>query len=138
AVAPGDVIAEIETDKATMEVESVEEGTIASLVVPEGTDGVKVNAVIALLAGEGEDVSEARQAMKAEAPAGKPKAEAPQSEQPAEPARTEAVAGQDEAPSSKTETVPVNDGRRVFASPLARRLAAESGIDLAAIHGSGP
>src|SRR5919197_5070723 len=75
-VAPGDVIAEIETDKATMEVEAVDEGTVAKIVVPAGTEGVKVNAVIAVLAGEGEDASAAAKAA-ASAPA---KAEAPKAE----------------------------------------------------------
>src|SRR5919197_2438215 len=80
-VAPGDVIAEIETDKATMEVEAVDEGTVAKIVVPAGTEGVKVNAVIAVLAGEGEDASAAAKADGAAAPkAEAPKAEAPKAE----------------------------------------------------------
>ena len=88
-VAPGDVIAEIETDKATMEVEAVDEGTVAKIVVPAGTDAVKVNALIAILAGEGEDVAEAakggdaapaKSEAKAEAPKQEAKAEAPKEE----------------------------------------------------------
>src|SRR5687768_2289449 len=88
-VAPGDVIAEIETDKATMEVEAVDEGTVAKIVVPAGTEGVKVNALIAVLAGEGEDASAAAKAggeAKAEAPkADAAKAEATQKEAPISP-----------------------------------------------------
>ncbi len=88
-VAPGDVIAEIETDKATMEVEAVDEGTVAKIVVPAGTEAVKVNALIAILAGEGEDVAEAakggdaapaKSEAKAEAPKQEAKAEAPKEE----------------------------------------------------------
>src|SRR5690606_26460670 len=93
-VSPGDVIAEIETDKATMEVEAVDEGTVAKLVVPAGTEAVKVNAVIAILAEEGEDVSAASAGNEAAVPAAKievPKAEQPKAEAPkAEPAKQEA------------------------------------------------
>src|SRR5688572_18576597 len=74
SVSPGDVIAEIETDKATMEVEAVDEGTVAKIVVPEGTQGVKVNALIAILAEEGEEVAEAAMAAGKEAGDAKPKA----------------------------------------------------------------
>ncbi|MBE0694949.1 MAG: 2-oxo acid dehydrogenase subunit E2 [Aquamicrobium sp.] len=95
-VSPGDVIAEIETDKATMEVEAVDEGTVAKLVVPAGTEGVKVNAVIAVLAAEGEDVSAA-----ASAGAAAPKAEAPKPEAKAEPAKQEAKA--EPAPAARAE-----------------------------------
>ncbi|MBD0416217.1 pyruvate dehydrogenase complex dihydrolipoamide acetyltransferase [Oryzicola mucosus] len=138
-VAPGDVIAEIETDKATMEVEAVDEGTVARLVVPAGTEGVKVNALIAILAGEGEDASAAAKGgdalAKTEAKAEKP-AEAPaKAEAPAqnEPAKVEA------APAPKTEAVPEKaDGSRTFASPLARRIAKDAGVDLSALTGSGP
>ncbi|NWJ23024.1 pyruvate dehydrogenase complex dihydrolipoamide acetyltransferase [Rhizobium sp. RM] len=140
-VAPGDVIAEIETDKATMEVEAVDEGTVAKLVVPAGTDGVKVNALIAILAGEGEDVAAAAKGGDA-APA---KAEAPKQEAPkaeaakAEPAPAKAetpVADQAAAPS--TPALVAKSGERIFASPLARRLAKEAGIDLGNVTGSGP
>ena len=140
-VAPGDVIAEIETDKATMEVEAVDEGTVAKLVVPAGTEGVKVNALIAVLAGEGEDVAAATKsggdsAPKAEAPqaeaakaepkAGAPKSEAPKAEAPAQP-----------APKAVASGSPAN-GDRTFASPLARRIAKDAGVDVSAISGSGP
>ncbi len=94
-VAPGDVIAEIETDKATMEVEAVDEGTVAKLVVPAGTEGVKVNALIAVLAGEGEDASAAAKAGGDAAPA---KAEAPK----AEPAKAEAPKAANGADASST------------------------------------
>ncbi len=107
-VGAGDLMAEIETDKATMEFEAVDEGTITQILVAEGTDGVKVGTVIALLAGEGEDAA---------APAAKP-APAP------------AAAGADGAGAGA--------GDRVKASPLARRIAAEKGIDLSALAGSGP
>ncbi|SUB01047.1 Dihydrolipoyllysine-residue acetyltransferase component of pyruvate dehydrogenase complex [Pannonibacter phragmitetus] len=120
-VSPGDVIAEIETDKATMEVEAVDEGTVAKIVVAAGTQGVKVNSLIAVLAGEDEDVS-AVSAAPAAAPA---KAEAA----PAPAAAAPASAGP--APVSAS-------GERIFASPLARRLASQSGLDLKAIAGSGP
>jgi len=131
SVSSGDVIAEIETDKATMEVEAVDEGKIGKILVAEGTENVKVNAVIAVLLQEGEDAS-AASAPKA-APA--PKAEAPKSEAPtpaAAPAPTPAAA-------AKPATAPARaEGGRVFASPLAKRLAKEAGIDVAAISGSGP
>ncbi|MGO4436820.1 pyruvate dehydrogenase complex dihydrolipoamide acetyltransferase [Rhizobium sp. RAF56] len=127
-VKSGDVIAEIETDKATMEVEAVDEGTVAKIVVPAGTEGVKVNALIAVLAAEGEDVSAAAKGGNGAAPVAKadpapaPKAEAPAAA-PA-PAVAPAAASQ--------------GGNRVFSSPLARRLAKDAGIDLSAIAGSGP
>ncbi len=129
----GDVIAEIETDKATMEVEAVDEGTVARILVPAGTEGVKVNALIAVLAGEGEDVAAAASGAGA-APAAAPKAEAAPVE--AAPAATPApVASVAPAVASAPAAT---DGQRTFASPLARRLAKESGIDLTALVGSGP
>ncbi|RWA64325.1 pyruvate dehydrogenase complex dihydrolipoamide acetyltransferase [Mesorhizobium sp.] len=135
-VSPGDVIAEIETDKATMEVEAVDEGTVAKLVVPAGTEGVKVNALIAILAGEGEDAGAAAKgggdaAPKAEAP----KAEAPKAEAP-KPAATAAPAP------AKAEPAPAANGHaggdRTFASPLARRIAKDAGVDVANVTGTGP
>ena len=146
-VSPGDVIAEIETDKATMEVEAVDEGTVAKLVVPAGTEGVKVNALIAILAAEGEDAAAAAKggngaAAKAEAS----KTEAPKTETP------KSEAPKTEAP--KTETAPVaaapavkpapangaaaSGEGRTFASPLARRIAKDAGIDISGVSGSGP
>jgi pyruvate dehydrogenase E2 component (dihydrolipoamide acetyltransferase) len=135
-VKSGDVIAEIETDKATMEVEAVDEGTIAKILVPEGTQDVPVNDIIAVLAGDGEDVKAAGAGAGA-APAPKP-AEAPAAKSaaaaaPAAPAPAPAAAPQAAAAPAKT-----NGHARVFSSPLARRLAKEAGIDIARINGSGP
>ena len=121
-VASGDVICEIETDKATMEFEAVDEGTIGKILISEGTEGVKVNAPIAVLLEEGEDasaISEAPAVATASAPA--------KTEEPAPAA----------APAAKIEAPAAKEGR-VFASPLARRIAADKGLDLANITGSGP
>ena len=140
-VKPGDVIAEIETDKATMEVEAVDEGTLAKIVVPEGSTDVPVNQLIAVLAGEGED-AKAAGAAAASAPVPAPKAaEVPKAATAAQaPAKTEApkpavapAPAAAPAPASAT-----NGHARTFSSPLARRLAKEAGIDLARITGSGP
>ncbi|ERT82507.1 pyruvate dehydrogenase complex dihydrolipoamide acetyltransferase [Brucella suis] len=136
-VAPGDVIAEIETDKATMEVEAVDEGTVAKIVVPAGTEGVKVNALIAVLAEEGEDVAAA-----AKGAGAAPKAEAPKEEpKPAEAKKEAAAPAAAPAParSEQPAVAPaVNKGERVFASPLARRIAKDAGFDISAVKGSGP
>ncbi|MBY5338239.1 pyruvate dehydrogenase complex dihydrolipoamide acetyltransferase [Rhizobium leguminosarum] len=135
-VKSGDVIAEIETDKATMEVEAVDEGTVAKLVVAAGTEGVKVNALIAVLAADGEDVSGAASSAGSAAPA--PKADgavAPKAEAAPAPAQP-TPAG---APVTSAAPASVSsDGNRTFSSPLARRLAKEAGIDLSAVAGSGP
>ena len=143
-VKSGDVIAEIETDKATMEVEAVDEGTIAKIVVPEGTQDVPVNDVIAVLAGDGEDVKAAGAAAAgkgapkaAEAPAPKP-ASAPAAV--AAPAATPApavVAAPPIVPAA-SPAPQSNGGGRIFSSPLARRLAKEAGIEISRIMGSGP
>ena len=125
-VKSGDLLAEIETDKATMEFEAVDEGTIASILVAEGTDGVKVGTVIATIAAEGEDAS-AAPAPKAEAP--KEAAKAP------EPAPAKEETKPAESPKAAP---PAPDGERVKASPLARRIAAEKGIELSTLSGSGP
>jgi pyruvate dehydrogenase E2 component (dihydrolipoamide acetyltransferase) len=164
AVKTGDVIAEIETDKATMEYESVDDGVLAKIVVPEGTSDVPVNQLIAVLAQEGEDVKAAAAAA-GKAPEKKPGAASP-SPQPSPP-REEAAAQQAAAPSTaahvrpqegKSQAPPVpprapspqregggegvrTNGHapdRVFASPLARRLAREAGIEIGRIAGSGP
>ncbi|TBC72952.1 pyruvate dehydrogenase complex dihydrolipoamide acetyltransferase [Rhizobium beringeri] len=135
-VKSGDVIAEIETDKATMEVEAVDEGTVAKLVVAAGTEGVKVNALIAVLAADGEDVSAAASSAGSAAPA--PKADgaaAPKAEAAAAPAQSTPAAAP--APAAATASAS-SDGSRTFSSPLARRLAKEAGIDLSAVAGSGP
>ncbi|MCC0023434.1 MAG: pyruvate dehydrogenase complex dihydrolipoamide acetyltransferase [Hyphomicrobiaceae bacterium] len=134
SVSAGDVIAEIETDKATMEVEAVDEGTIGKILVGEGSEGVKVNAVIAVLLEDGESAGDIGEAKPAPAP--KPAAEAPA------PAKAEAPKPAPAAPApqpvSAPTPAPVSNGARVFASPLARRLAKEAGIDIARINGTGP
>jgi pyruvate dehydrogenase E2 component (dihydrolipoamide acetyltransferase) len=136
-VKSGDVLAEIETDKATMEVEAVDEGVVAKLVVPAGTEGVKVNALIAILAEEGEDVSAAASSGGGSAPkADAPKAEAAKAETVSEAPKADKPVT-DAAPAPSTPA-PVADGKRVFSSPLARRLAKEAGLDLSAVTGSGP
>jgi pyruvate dehydrogenase E2 component (dihydrolipoamide acetyltransferase) len=160
AVKSGDVIAEIETDKATMEYEAVDEGTIAKIVVPEGTQDVAVNSVIAVLAGEGEDVkSAASGAAKAPAAAAAaPAAKAPEktesgtpSPQPS-PQRGEGAgsaspqtqspsplpSAEKSSPKAAGEGATASNGSRVFSSPLARRLAKEAGIDLSRVSGTGP
>jgi pyruvate dehydrogenase E2 component (dihydrolipoamide acetyltransferase) len=147
-VKAGDIIAEIETDKATMEYEAVDEGTLAKIVVPEGTADVPVNQLIAVLAGDGEDVkSAAAGAGKGAAPAQAAKPAAPASA-PAKPAAAApspqpapAAAPFPAAPAAPAQRAPApatNGHGRVFASPLARRLAKEAGIDVARIAGTGP
>lgn len=130
AVKAGQVICEIETDKATMEVEAVDEGRVGQLVVAEGAEGVKVNAVIAILLEEGE--AEAKGGAAAPAPAAAPKVEVPKVEAPIPQAAPKPAA----VPASKP--APQSGGARIFASPLAKRLAAEKGINLASLRGSGP
>ena len=135
----GDVIAEIETDKATMEYEAVDDGTLAKIVVPEGTQDVAVNAVIAVLANEGEDIKTAASVPKAAAPpvAVKPApAPAPKSAG-ARPAPAAAPSAP-KAPSPPASAEPSRGTNRIFSSPLARRLAKESNIDLNRVQGSGP
>ncbi|WP_067731825.1 pyruvate dehydrogenase complex dihydrolipoamide acetyltransferase [Novosphingobium naphthalenivorans] len=127
-VSSGDIMAEIETDKATMEFEAVDEGTIGKIMVAEGTEGVKVGTVIALLDGEDEDASSAAK------PAAAAKAEAPK----AEPAKAEAKAA---APAATVPAMPKTSGSkddRVVASPLAKRIASAKGVDLGSVTGSGP
>lgn len=125
----GDIMAEIETDKATMEFEAVDEGTIASIAVDEGTEGVKVGTVIAMLAEEGEDLDEAAKA----APAGDAPAETPKTEE----AREEAPSPTP-APAPAASAAPASSGDRIIASPLAKRIAEQKGIDLSGVKGSGP
>lgn len=139
SVSSGDVIAEIETDKATMEVEAVDEGKIGKILVAEGTENVKVNAVIAVLLTEGETAADAK--APAAAPAAAPKAEAPKPAPVAAPVAAVASGSAVVAPAAKAPAAaaaPAADGARVFASPLAKRLAKEAGIALAAISGTGP
>jgi pyruvate dehydrogenase E2 component (dihydrolipoamide acetyltransferase) len=136
----GDVIAEIETDKATMEYEAVDDGTLAKIVVPEGTQDVAVNSVIAVLAGEGEDVKTAAAAAKS-APQAAPQAVAkpvpvPAAKSAAEKPASTAVPG---APKASPAPQPLpKGGNRIFSSPLARRLAKEANVDLNRVQGSGP
>ena len=141
-VKSGDVIAEIETDKATMEVEAVDEGTIAKILVPEGTQDVPVNDVIAVLAGDGEDVKSAGASAGAKPSAPPAKAEAPPAPKPASPppAAPAAAATPVAAPAPQAaSSAPQADGHaRTFSSPLARRLAKDAGIDVARITGTGP
>ena len=152
-VSAGDVIAEIETDKATMEVEAVDEGTLGRILVPEGTQGVAVNQVIALLLEEGESKS-ALDAVKLEAPAAAPAAPPPPAAKPApqpQPAAAAPMAAAQPvaaaAPQRAAPPPPAaapapaargNGHDRIFASPLAKRIAQQAGIDLSAIVGSGP
>jgi pyruvate dehydrogenase E2 component (dihydrolipoamide acetyltransferase) len=128
-VVAGDVMAEIETDKATMEFEAVDEGTVLAITVPAGSEGVKVGTVIATIAGEGDNMSEPAAAIAAPEPTPAPvpivKAEAA----PLAPAPT---------PAPATIAAPRIDDARIIASPLAKRLATEQGIDIAAVKGSGP
>ncbi len=120
-VKSGDVLAEIETDKATMEVEAIDEGTLGKILVAEGTDDVLVNAPIAIILGEGEKLGDMPKA----APA---------------PKTVTAPAAVAAAPTTSAASVPTAkaDGSRVFASPLARRVAKQKGLDLSALKGSGP
>jgi pyruvate dehydrogenase E2 component (dihydrolipoamide acetyltransferase) len=135
-VSAGDVIAEIETDKATMEVEAVDEGTVAKIVVEAGSEGVKVNAVIAILAEEGEDLAEAAKGASGGGAAKADAAPAPKAETAPAKADTPTTDKAPEAPAAGP--APKADGERVFASPLARRIAREEGLDLKKIDGSGP
>ncbi len=125
-VSSGDLLAEIETDKATMEFEAVDEGVIGKILIAEGTEAVKVNTPIAVLLDEGESADDIGEVSAAPAPASAP-AEAPKAEAEAAPAT---------APPPATPTAA--DGSRVFASPLARRIAKDKGLDLSQIKGTGP
>lgn len=123
-VQPGDVIAEIETDKATMEVEAVDEGKIAKILIDQGTEDVPVNTPIAVLLEDGEDASaiDAMPVTKAPPPASKP----------------DVPAASPSAEAQNPSAQPSPEGNRIFASPLAKRLAADAGLDLASLKGSGP
>ncbi|HXC57278.1 MAG TPA: pyruvate dehydrogenase complex dihydrolipoamide acetyltransferase [Rhizomicrobium sp.] len=145
-VKSGDILAEIETDKATMEFEAVDEGRIGKLLVPEGAEGVKVNAPIATLLGEGEDagakvdIATAMQSIKSAVGS----EAAPKKTEPAPTAKISvAPAGDSDSVPTPGEgaatPAPKPEGKdRLFASPLARRIAEQKGVDLAAVHGSGP
>jgi pyruvate dehydrogenase E2 component (dihydrolipoamide acetyltransferase) len=140
-VKAGDVIAEIETDKATMEVEAVDEGVVEALLVDAGTENVKVNAVIARLAGEGSSLE--TPAAPAPRDDDSKKARQPEEAAPAAVSKAAAPPVQAAGETGATTKAPVpklngSTGERVFASPLARRLAQAAGIDLKSIAGSGP
>jgi len=150
-VASGDILAEIETDKATMEFEAVDEGTVARILVPEGSEGVKVGAPIAILAGEGEDAGAAASASPSPPPAGEGKpgaagpgeGAAPKPDAPISSAPPKASAEAPPAPATSPSAPPLSrqgtEGQdRIKASPLARRLAQAQNIDLSGIQGSGP
>jgi pyruvate dehydrogenase E2 component (dihydrolipoamide acetyltransferase) len=128
SIKAGDVIAEIETDKATMEVEAVDEGVLARIVVPEGTADVPVNDVIGVIAAEGEDAKAVKSA---------PSAPADARAVPAPLAPAAALNGSAPAPAA-TPTAAGQGGPRLFASPLARRIAKDAAVDLATLTGSGP
>ncbi len=129
-VAAGDLLAEIETDKATMEFEAVDEGVVGKLLIAEGTEGVKVNTPIAVMLDEGESAEDI--ASDASAPAPEPEAQAAKATE--EKSSQGPASGAVEAPAAPKSA----DGGRVFASPLARRIAAENGLDLTQVKGSGP
>ena len=137
-VKSGDILAEIETDKATMEFEAVDEGKIAKILVPEGTDGVKVGAPIAIIAGEGESV-DAGAAPKADTAAPSPPKAAPEPKADATPKSAPPPQAPVETPAAPPQpAVARAEGDRVKASPLARRLAQAQNIDLSTLQGSGP
>ncbi len=133
-VSAGDVIAEIETDKATMEVEAVDEGTVAKILIDAGTEGVKVNEVIAILAEEGED------AASISAPSNGKSAPVDTSDNPAKKESNPAADEKPEPTSTPTtqSEKPAAQGERIFASPLARRMAKQNGVDISSVTGSGP
>tara|TARA_R110002072_G_scaffold81148_10_gene185894 strand:+ start:15646 stop:16983 length:1338 start_codon:yes stop_codon:yes gene_type:complete len=141
-VRSGDIMAEIETDKATMEFEAVDEGVLASIAVEEGSEGVKVGTVIAILAEEGEDADEVA---KADAPKGSPDEvrDTSPASKGSEPADGEAEGSKEQSeakpePKPASEAAPKPSGDRIIASPLAKRIAEQQGIDLASVTGSGP
>ena len=149
-VSPGDTVAEIETDKATMEVDAADEGTLAKIVVPAGTQGVKVNALIGILAEDGESAEDAIKAIEDEEK--KQASSSPAAAQPASPAAAPQKADASAPVAAATSPnptpatavppaskAPVTDkGNRIFASPLARRLAKQNGLQLELISGTGP
>lgn len=141
-VKSGDIMAEIETDKATMEFEAVDEGVIAKILVAEGSDNVKVGTVIAILAEEGEDASSVQAPSKSETPA----PAKPMPTDPTDPNKTGSEAKPAERTVEQAEDhgkpadsgKPASNGGRAIASPLARRIASQKGLDLSAVTGSGP
>ncbi len=139
-VASGDILAEIETDKATMEFEAVDEGTVLKILVPEGSDGVKVGTAIAMIGEEGDDVAAGGSESASAGPAATASAPAPKEDKKPEPAPP--AKGGGETPKVEAAPAPAapksDSGERIKASPLARRLAEAQGIDLASLTGSGP
>ena len=142
-VSSGDILAEIETDKATMEFEAVDEGTISKILVAEGTDGVKVGAPIAIMAGEGESAdapatpkADTKPAAPPAKAAAQPKPDVPKSDAPAKEAPP--ATGASKTPAAPAAPAKTESGDRIKASPLARRIAQQQGIELAALKGSGP
>ncbi|AUQ66385.1 pyruvate dehydrogenase complex dihydrolipoamide acetyltransferase [Phaeobacter inhibens] len=131
-VASGDLLAEIETDKATMEFEAVDEGVIGKILIPEGSEGVKVNSPIAVLLEDGESADDI--GTTSSAPAAAADEAAPAASEEAAPAPAQAATAATPAPAAPQGA----DGNRIFASPLARRIAADKGLDLAQLNGSGP
>ncbi|MEC7257950.1 MAG: biotin/lipoyl-containing protein, partial [Pseudomonadota bacterium] len=129
-VSSGDLLAEIETDKATMEFEAVDEGTVGKILVAEGTEGVKVNTPIAVLLDDGESADDIGETGAA------PAKSAPSEAKATDAGKEAAPNGGSDAPASSAPKGA--DGTRIFASPLARRIAADKGLDLASITGSGP
>ncbi len=127
-VSSGDLLAEIETDKATMEFEAVDEGIVGKILIAEGTEGVKVNTPIAVLVEEGEEVGET------------PSKPAPEAAKPSDAAAEAAPeGGSEKAAAPAASPAPTSDkGERIFATPLARRIAKDKGLDLKQIKGSGP
>ncbi len=136
-VSPGDTVAEIETDKATMEVDAADEGTLVKIVVPAGTQGVKVNALIGILAEDGESAEDAIKAIEDEEK--KQPSSSPAPAQPTTPAApAKAATAPKQATPTSSETPGTEKGNRIFASPLARRLAKQNGLQLSLISGTGP
>jgi pyruvate dehydrogenase E2 component (dihydrolipoyllysine-residue acetyltransferase) len=134
-VSSGDLLAEIETDKATMEFEAVDEGTIGKILIADGSEGVKVNTAIAILLEDGETAADIGSATAAPAPtpAETPTVATPAAPAPATPAAPAPAPGPHPTPAPQA-----TDGKRIFASPLARRIAADKGLNLAHLTGSGP
>ena len=130
AVEAGDVIAEIETDKATMEVEAVDEGIIGKIIIPAGTDNVAVNEMIAVLLEDGENDNDIEPFLSGGASSA--------SKAPSAPAKAEAPKSTPPQSAPPAPTASNNDGSRIFATPLVRRIAAQKGLDLSGVKGSGP
>ncbi len=137
-VKSGDILAEIETDKATMEVEAVDEGTLGKIFIAEGTEDVPVNEAIAVILGEGESAADIKEAPKPAASAAAPTPSPPHKGEASEAPAPAASKGNGGAAPAAAQTPSAQKGERLFASPLARRLAKLDGIDLSRVTGSGP